>query len=71
MSHNYKAASEANAINKRKWNQHSVTYYFDDKSQITIYTTSGYSVASSKLWKGNSNDTHLRPLSGLPICVNK
>ena len=82
MSHDYEAAHEAERIvglsafnikdytRRRKWNQHCISYYFADDSVLTLYLTSGYSIASSLLWKGNKNDTHLRPLKGLPIRVN-
>jgi hypothetical protein len=82
-NHNYKAANEAirimnlnafniiGAIKKRRWNQHAITYYFDDESQLTLYLSQKRSSASSNRWQGKSRDTHLRPCVGLPIKVNK
>lgn len=80
---NYMAANELNrvcnlsafnvqgAVKRHKINQHATRYVFPDDSVMLIRTSAQLGDAWSPHWQGRASDNQLRPIQGLPVCVNK
>lgn len=83
MLHDYEAARELRRVEKlhafnlptatarRKINQHAALYDFADGSRLLIYSTRGRADAWHMGWKGTAQDTHLGPIKGAALLINK
>lgn len=65
------AFSIPSAKTRRKLNQHSTLYTFEDGSSLLINHTSQNADCWHKAWRGTAEDVRLGPIKGAPILVNR